>query len=172
MTHLKTLKPNIIKICDNNVEDSPSWWPRDLTRRCAAVRLLGLWVRIPQGGMNFCLVCVVCYQEQVSATSWSLVQRGPTDCCISACDREPLTMRRPWPTTGSCAMGNVAEYGAGQTAVLSARQISIYATELTWALLQDLHGFSDLQRQSIPRISAPVVHGCKERKWREVKVVT
>jgi hypothetical protein len=30
-------------------------------------------------------VCVVCCQGEVSATSWSLVQRGPTDCGPSLC---------------------------------------------------------------------------------------
>jgi hypothetical protein len=161
-----------IKIRTNYVEDSGSRWTRGLTRSSEAARWLGLWVRIPQEGMDVCLVSVVCCQEQVSASGLSLVQRSPTECGVSECDREALTMRRPWPTGGCCAMGNVAEYGVRYTAVLPARPISIYAIELTWALLQDLHGFSDLQRQSIPRIPAPVIHGCKERKWREIKVVT
>jgi hypothetical protein len=29
------------------------------------------------------LVSVVCYQVEVSATGWSLVQRSPTDCGVS-----------------------------------------------------------------------------------------
>jgi hypothetical protein len=33
----------------------------------------------PTGGMDICLLCVVCCQVEVSATSWSLVQRSPTD---------------------------------------------------------------------------------------------
>jgi hypothetical protein len=33
----------------------------------------------------------VCYQVEVSATSWSLVQWSPTDCGVSkVCDREAL----------------------------------------------------------------------------------
>jgi hypothetical protein len=28
-------------------------------------------------------VCVVCCQVELSATSWSLVQRSPTDCGVS-----------------------------------------------------------------------------------------
>jgi len=45
----------------------------------------------PTGGMDVCLllvlcVCVcVCCQVEVSATSWSLVQRSPTDCGASLC---------------------------------------------------------------------------------------
>jgi hypothetical protein len=40
---------------------------------------------------NGCLsvVSVVCYQVKVSATSWSLVQRRPTECDVSkVCDSE------------------------------------------------------------------------------------
>jgi hypothetical protein len=34
--------------------------------------------------------CVICCQVEVSATSWSLVQRSPTECGVSkkVCDRE------------------------------------------------------------------------------------
>jgi hypothetical protein len=34
------------------------------------------------------LVSVVCCQVEVSATGWSLVQRSPTECGVSECDRE------------------------------------------------------------------------------------
>jgi hypothetical protein len=56
-----------------------SQWPRGLRRGSAAARLLGLWVSNPNGGMDVCLLWVVCCQVEVSATSWSLVQRSPTD---------------------------------------------------------------------------------------------
>jgi len=46
------------------------------------------------------VVCVVCCQVDVSATGWSLVQRSPTECVMSECDREALLMRWPWPTGG------------------------------------------------------------------------
>jgi len=40
-----------------------------------------------------------CCQVKVSATSWSLVQRSPTDCGVSLCvNLETLGMRSPWPT--------------------------------------------------------------------------
>jgi hypothetical protein len=41
------------------------------------------------------LVSVVCFQVNVSATDRCLVQRGPTECGVSECDREPSIMRRP-----------------------------------------------------------------------------
>jgi hypothetical protein len=34
------------------------------------------------------VVSVVCCQVEVSATGWSLVQRSPTECGVSECDRE------------------------------------------------------------------------------------
>jgi hypothetical protein len=34
------------------------------------------------------LLSVVCSQVEVSATGWSLVQRSPTECGVSECDRE------------------------------------------------------------------------------------
>jgi hypothetical protein len=52
------------------------------------------------------VVSVVCCQVEVSATDRSLVQRSPTKCGVSECDREALIMRRAWPTRGSCAMEN------------------------------------------------------------------
>jgi len=54
------------------------------------------------------VVSVVCCQVEVSASGWSrwsLVQRSPTDCGVSECDREDSIMRRSWPTGGCYAMG-------------------------------------------------------------------
>ena len=59
---------------------SPSQWPRGLRRRSTAARLLRSWVRIPPRAWMF-----VCCQVEVSATSWSFVQRSPTDCGVSLC---------------------------------------------------------------------------------------
>ena len=42
------------------------------------------------------VVSVACCQVEVSATSWSLVQRSPT----VVCKLETSWMRRPWPTGG------------------------------------------------------------------------
>jgi hypothetical protein len=44
------------------------------------------------------VVSVVCCQAEVCVSGRSLVQRSPTDCGASECDREALIMRRPWPT--------------------------------------------------------------------------
>jgi hypothetical protein len=51
------------------------------------------------------LVSVVCCQVEVSATGWSLVQRSPTECGVSECDRKLSTMRRPWPTRAVKPLG-------------------------------------------------------------------
>ena len=56
-----------------------------LRRRSAAARLLRSWVQIPPGHGGLSVVSVVCCQVEVSATSWSLVQRSPTDCGASLC---------------------------------------------------------------------------------------
>ena len=45
-------------------------------------------------------VSVVCYQVEVSALGWPLVQRSPTDCGVYECDREVSKMGRPWTTRG------------------------------------------------------------------------
>jgi hypothetical protein len=43
----------------------------------------------PTGGHGcLSLVSVVCCLVEVSATGWSLVQRSPTECGVSECDRE------------------------------------------------------------------------------------
>jgi hypothetical protein len=48
------------------------------------------------------LVNVVCCQ--VYASGWTLVQRSPTECGVSECDRDNSKTRRPWPNMGPCAM--------------------------------------------------------------------
>ena len=45
------------------------------------------------------VVSVVC-QVEVSASGWSLVQKSPTECSVSACDREASTTKSFWSTTG------------------------------------------------------------------------
>jgi hypothetical protein len=51
-------------------------------RRCAAARLLRLGSN-PTGGMD--VLWVLCCQVEVSAMSWSLFQRNPTDYGASSC---------------------------------------------------------------------------------------
>jgi hypothetical protein len=47
---------------------------------------------------------VVCCQVEGSVSGSSIVQRSPTECGVSECDREASAMRRPWPTGGYRAM--------------------------------------------------------------------
>jgi hypothetical protein len=47
--------------------------------------------------MPVCCECLCC-QVKISASGRSLVQRSPTECGVSECDREAPIMRRPWPT--------------------------------------------------------------------------
>jgi hypothetical protein len=60
-------------------------------------RAVGLWLlaywdcgfKSHRGHGCLSLVSVVCCQVEISATSWSLVQRSSTECGVSqACDRE------------------------------------------------------------------------------------
>jgi hypothetical protein len=86
------------------VKSFRSQWPRGLRHGSAAARLHGLRVRIPPAGC-LSLVSVVCCHVESSEAGWSLLQRSPTECGVSECDREALLMRRPWPTTGCCTTG-------------------------------------------------------------------
>jgi hypothetical protein len=51
------------------------------------------------------LVSVLCCQVEVSASGWQLVQRSPTECGVSECDREASDMRRPKPEFCCCTTG-------------------------------------------------------------------
>ena len=81
-----------------------SQWPRGLRRGSVAARLPGLWVRIPQCAWMLSLVSVVYCPVEVSESRKSPVQRSPTECGVSECDREASTVR-PWPVKGCRAMG-------------------------------------------------------------------
>jgi len=82
-----------------------SQWPRSLRRGSAAACLLGLTVRIPPGSWKF-VVSVVCCQVEFSATCWSFVQRGPTECGVTEYDHKSSIVRRPCPTGGCCTVVN------------------------------------------------------------------
>ena len=62
-----------------------SQWPRGLRFGFAAARMLRMRARIPPGHGSPSVVSVVCCQLEVSATSWSLAERSPTDCGASLC---------------------------------------------------------------------------------------
>jgi hypothetical protein len=57
-------------------------------------------------------VRVLCCQVEVSATGWSLVQRSPTECGVSECDRVASITRKAWPTPtrGCCAVKYIYIY--------------------------------------------------------------
>ena len=55
--------------------------------------------------MDVFLVSVVCCQVEVSATSWSLVQRSPTDCGASLSVIRKTSWMRSWPI-GGCRAKN------------------------------------------------------------------
>jgi hypothetical protein len=59
--------------------------PSGQRRGCAAARLLGIAGSNPAGGTDICLVCIVCFQAEVSARGRSLVQRSPTDRGVLLC---------------------------------------------------------------------------------------
>ena len=92
------LKERIMSLC------SQSQWPRRQKRGSEADRLLDC-------GFEFCWrqgsispVSVVCCHVEVCASGLSFVRRSPTERGVSECDREASIMRRPWPSTGCCAM--------------------------------------------------------------------
>ena len=47
--------------------------------------LAGIVGSNPARGMDVCLCWLLCCQVEVSAMSWSLIQRSPTDCDASLC---------------------------------------------------------------------------------------
>jgi len=59
--------------------------------------LAGIAGSNPARDMDISHECLCC-QVEVSESSWSHVQRNPTECGVSECDREALIMRRLWPT--------------------------------------------------------------------------
>ena len=104
---------NNYKTIKNDYEDYEEGWkwrPRGQRRGSGTLCLLGLQVRNPppplpsRGHECLCLVSVVCCQVKVCTWGWSLVQRRPTDCGVSQCDREVSIMRRPWHHRGCRAI--------------------------------------------------------------------
>jgi hypothetical protein len=69
--------------------------PRGLRRGCTAVRYWEWGFECYRGHGSLSVVSVVCCQVEVSATGWSLVQRNPTECGVSECNRE-ASIKRHW----------------------------------------------------------------------------
>jgi hypothetical protein len=70
-------------IAAHQFEGCPSWWPRGLSLRSVAARLLGLWVRIPPVA-RMSAVNVVCYQRPLRRADPSSRVALPS-VCISMC---------------------------------------------------------------------------------------
>lgn len=79
-------------------------------RGTAVARLLELLVRIPPGACML-FVSVVCCQGKVFASGLSLLQRTPTDCCVSEYYLEASIMKRTWSNKGWYALCGDKKYG-------------------------------------------------------------
>ena len=79
--------PNLrAKILRLDLPKNRSQWPARSKAWVCDLSSAEIVVSNPTGGMHVrLLLSVVCCQVQVSATSWSLVQRSPTYCGASLC---------------------------------------------------------------------------------------
>ena len=78
-----------------------SQWPRGLRRGSAASRLLGLWVRIPQGTwMSVSCNCCVLSGRVLCAWLITRPEESYRLWCVVVCDIETSWMGRPGPTKG------------------------------------------------------------------------
>ena len=84
--YVHTLKPSASadQYRENILSLRWSQWPRSLRRRSAAARLLEFGFESRRGHGCLSLGSDVCCQVEVSTTSWSFVQRSPTDCGASS----------------------------------------------------------------------------------------
>jgi hypothetical protein len=72
-----------------------------LRRGSEATDILGVAGLNPASSTDVCIfMIVVCCQVEASVSGLSLVQRSPTHCGVSECDREASIKRRSWPTGG------------------------------------------------------------------------
>ena len=88
-----------------NLRFSRSQWPRGLRRGSMATRLLGLWVRIPPGGMDVCVECCMLSSRCPCDGLITRPEKSYRLWCVAVCDIETPTMRRPWPAFGGSAKG-------------------------------------------------------------------
>jgi hypothetical protein len=103
-----------------------SQWPRSLkSRRCAAARLLRLWVPIPPWArMSVCCECCVLSGRGLCDKLITRPEGSYQMWCV-VCDLDTSWRRRPWTTTGYCtknkqtaASGPVSPHYRGFTITL------------------------------------------------------
>ena len=74
---------------ESSQEKSRSQWPRGLRRRSTAVRLLGLWVRIPPGAwMYVCCECLVLSGRSLCDELITRPEESYRLWCVVVCDPE------------------------------------------------------------------------------------
>jgi len=91
---------------------------------------------------------VVCCQLEVSASSWSLIQRSLTDCDVSECDCEAVIMRRPWPTRGCCDIEKESPANH-YTQITYLSKVTVWITLIVSKYTP--HKYSGWQRVTFPR---------------------
>ena len=65
-------------------------------------------VEYRRGHGCLCVVSVVCFQAEISASRSALLQRSPVECGVSECDRKASKMRK------SCRSRGCREVGGGR----------------------------------------------------------
>jgi len=125
---------------------SRSQWPRGLSRRSAAARLLRSWVRIPPGAWIF--VCCECCVLSGRGLCDELINRPEESYrlwSVVVCDQETSRMRRPWPALGRSATKT-------KTALNVSGGISTHHQELISLYLQYLALLRPLLRNCIQEL--------------------
>jgi hypothetical protein len=90
---------NLFRLCKLNF--GRSQWPRGLSRRSAAARLVRSWVRNPPGARMFvCCECCVLSGRSLCEELITRPEESNRIWCDVVCDLETSWMRRPWPTGG------------------------------------------------------------------------
>src|SRR5215470_10337116 len=79
------------------------WRNSGLRRGSAAVRLLGLRVRMPlRAWMSVSCECCVLSGRGLCVGLITRPEKSYRVWCVSECDREASIARKPWPTGGCC----------------------------------------------------------------------
>jgi hypothetical protein len=117
-----------------------SQWPCGLRRGSSAVRLQGSWVRFPPGHGCLSVVSVVCCQVEVSAMSWSLVQRSPTECGVS----QMCVIVKPRRIEEAQAHIGLSSHRKKTTGMfyLKTRVLLLFPDKLSWHVAQHTDDFT------------------------------